>query len=166
MFRVCNNVISRIVVLVFLILLPQISHAQGKWDSEDADQFRERAQRMKLNKIVEVLRLSDEKEMTFRSTYTTYQKGIDESLQTLQRSAERLQDVLRNKESDAAITAATDETRQAVVNLSKAQEARSQAVRSMLTPKQYAKYVLFELRFQEILRRIRDRQQDRQQRER
>lgn len=166
MFRVCNNHAIRIAVLLCLILLPKGIQAQGKWDSEDAEQFQERAQRMKLNKIVEVLKLSDEKEITFRSTYTSYQKGIDESLQNVRRSSQRLQDVLRSKESDAAITAATDETRQAVLNLSKAQEARSQAVRSMLTPKQYAKYVLFELRFQEILRRIRDRQQDRQRRER
>jgi hypothetical protein len=131
--------------------------AQREWDRDEAERFQERAQRMKLNKLVEVLRLNEDQELRFRKTYNEQQRIIDDTRRTVEQSAQKLQEQLRSKAGDATITAATDETRQAAANLVKAQETRSQALRGLLNPKQYAKYILFELRFQEIMRRVMDR---------
>ncbi|MFM8439595.1 MAG: hypothetical protein ACKOAX_14060, partial [Candidatus Kapaibacterium sp.] len=52
--------------IVLLLCSLSVAHGQGEDREENARDFRERVQRMKLNKLVEVLRLGDERELDFR----------------------------------------------------------------------------------------------------
>ncbi|MFM7774497.1 MAG: hypothetical protein ACKO9V_06595 [Candidatus Kapaibacterium sp.] len=148
------------IAIVLLLCSLSVAHGQGEDREENARDFRERVQRMKLNKLVEVLRLGDERELDFRKTYAEQQRKVEEARDGLDAATDRLQRLLRSDAPPAQITTATDETTRAVTTLLRAQEQRAVAVRPTLTPAQYARYVLFELRFQEILRRIMKRQRE------
>jgi hypothetical protein len=146
------------VVLLFLTGVSAIGQAEVK--DENSREFRERIQRMKLNKLVEILRLNDEKELDFRKTYAEQQRKVESAREALDAATKKLQDLVQADAPSAQLTSATDETARAVSAMIRSQEQRSQAVRPLLTPAQYARYVLFELRFQEILRRIMKRQRE------
>lgn len=146
------------VVLLCLTGVSAISQADVK--DENSREFRERIQRMKLNKLVEILRLNDEKELDFRKTYAEQQRKVESAREALDAATKKLQDLVQADAPSAQLTSATDETTRAVSAMIRTQEQRSQAVRPLLTPAQYARYVLFELRFQEILRRIMKRQRE------
>jgi len=146
------------VVLLCLTGVSAISQAEVK--DENSREFRERIQRMKLNKLVEILRLNDEKELDFRKTYAEQQRKVESAREALDAATKKLQDLVQADAPSAQLTSATDETTRAVSAMIRSQEQRSQAVRPLLTPAQYARYVLFELRFQEILRRIMKRQRE------
>ena len=146
------------VVLLCLTGVSAISQAEVK--DENSREFRERIQRMKLNKLVEILRLNDEKELDFRKTYAEQQRKVESAREALDAATKKLQDLVQADAPSAQLTSATDETARAVSAMIRSQEQRSQAVRPLLTPAQYARYVLFELRFQEILRRIMKRQRE------
>ncbi|MFM2134160.1 MAG: hypothetical protein RL156_1441, partial [Bacteroidota bacterium] len=96
----------------------------------------------------------------FRKVYTEQQRKVEDARAKLDASTKKLQDVLRDEGSSSQISAATDETTRGVSALVRTQEQRAQAVRPLLSAEQYAKFVLFELRFQEIARRIMKRQRE------
>ncbi|MFN5867244.1 MAG: hypothetical protein ACK45R_09640 [Candidatus Kapaibacterium sp.] len=155
--------VKSIVVCLFVIAIVAAApalRAQDERGGEGSRDFTERVQRMKLNKLVEVLRLDDAKELEFRKVYTEQQRKVEDARAKLDASTKKLQDVLRDEGSSSQISAATDETTRGVSALVRTQEQRAQAVRPLLSAEQYAKFVLFELRFQEIARRIMKRQRE------
>ena len=152
--------LRHVLIIVLLCFTGVAAVSQSDMNEENSREFRERIQKMKLNKLVQVLRLSDDKELEFRKAYTEQQRKVESAREALDAATKKLQDLVQADAPSAQLTSATDETARAVSAMIRSQEQRSQAVRPLLTPAQYARYVLFELRFQEILRRIMKRQRE------
>ena len=109
MFRVCKKSVTTIMrtctqLLVYIAMVMTLNanvFAQREWERDEAERFQERAQRMKLNKLVEVLRLNEDQELRFRKTYNEQQRIIDDTRRTVEQSAQKLQEQLRSKAGDA-----------------------------------------------------------------
>lgn len=119
----------------------------------DPGKARQRLAQFKKLKLIEVLDLDEQTAEKFFIRYNEGQKKIDQARLELQQSVRELQDAVRAKVSDAELNAKSDHVVKQMQQLAQAMTERLAAVRPLLSPQQYAKLVVFEVRFTEALQR-------------
>lgn len=113
----------------------------------------ERLAQLKKFKLIETLDLDEATAEKFFVRYNEGQRKIDRARRDLRTAIEELQAAIRANVSDAELNAKTQSAMKALQELSSATLERLESVRSLLSPQQYAKLVVFEVRFFEHLQR-------------
>ncbi|GBD06099.1 hypothetical protein HRbin20_01701 [bacterium HR20] len=113
----------------------------------------ERLAQFKKLKLIETLDLDEKTAEKFFVRYNEGQKKIDQARHDLRTAIGELEAAIRANVSDAELTAKTQAATKALQQLSSATLERLESVRSLLNPQQYAKLVVFEVRFIEGLQR-------------
>lgn len=113
----------------------------------------QRLAQFKKLKLIEVLDLDEQTAEKFFIRYNEGQKKIDQARLELQQLVRELQDAVSAKVSDAELSAKSDQVVKRMQQFAQAITERLTAVRPLLSPQQYAKLVVFEVRFTEALQR-------------
>lgn len=108
---------------------------------------------LKKLKLIETLDLDEQTAEKFFVRYNSEQKKVDEATRAVNESLRQLEQALQKKSAPDQIRQLTDQTLDKRMQLYSAITERYRSVRSVLNEQQYAKFLVFEQRFQEQLRR-------------
>ena len=149
-----------ILVLAIAIIIPNIAMSNGP-DRKAKPELREKIKTIKKIKLLEVLELSGEEADKVLVKFTDYENKINDLTKKMDECTNELQEaVIEEKSKD--IEKATDEFLKTQKELDDAINERISGMKKVLTPDQFAKYLVFERKFQEELRRrIMDKVRDR-----
>lgn len=104
-------------------------------------------------KLLEVLQLEGNQVENFFSVYNKHQQQLSALRTDIESSSKALQEMLNSGASDNELTAKVEALRKLNKNYDAEEEARFDAVKSILTANQFARYVVFETRFHDELQR-------------
>lgn len=113
----------------------------------------ERLAQFKKLRLIEVLDLDEQTAEKFFVRYNEGQKKIDQARKDLQEAVGELEAAVKAKVSDAELNGKSEQVVKRIQQFSQAITERLNAVRPLLSPQQYAKLVVFEVRFTEALQR-------------
>ncbi len=122
-------------------------------DGQDPEKIKSRIMEMKAKKLVEMLDLSGDQKTKFLATYEESQHNIDDAKKYLDAAVRKLNKILKDG-SDSEISAATDELLKNYDALVTAQKDRITELKPLLSVEQYAKLMMFEIRFPDVLQRL------------
>jgi Spy/CpxP family protein refolding chaperone len=117
------------------------------------DKAGQRLAQFKKLRLIETLELDEKTAEKFFVRYNEGQKKIDEARKQLREAVRQLDDAVRAKVSDTELKSKSDQVIKRVQEFSTAIVDRLESVRPLLNPEQYAKLVVFEVRFTEALQR-------------
>lgn len=143
------------IVFVVLVLLSLSARAQDWNDDEDeprAVRIRERINQLKKARLIETLNFDETTAEKFFVRYNQAQRNIDSAQQALKETLKQLQRAVRQQKK-SRIKELTDESLKRHADLQNAIAAMLTDMRPLLDETQYAKFILFEARFQEEVRR-------------
>ncbi len=152
MGQVKTRIGTLILTAVCTLFLAQSVYSQND-QRPNPDAVRSRILELKKKRLIDMLKLSSDQEQKFLSIYDEAQKRIDEAKKAMDGKIEQLQQALR-KGNDSEITTLTDELIRSYENLTAMQKERVKQLKPMLTHEQYAKLLMFELRFPEVLQKL------------
>jgi len=143
-------------ITLFILLSTFNVSAQGWLDDDQPDRskMRQRVEDLRKMKLLDLLDLKDDQVEKFFAVYSKHQKRIMELRDEVQTSAKNLQSMLKKGATDAELATATAEVRKNIKQLEQSVEDRFDAIKPVLSQKQYAIYVVFESRFQEELQKL------------
>lgn len=104
-------------------------------------------------KLLDVLGLQGDQVEKFFGAYNKLQNQVFTAKQSVDNAADEIMKALDRKAAQAELTAKSDALTQKTKELMNAVTARNEGVRPLLSVEQYAKYLVFESRFQEELSR-------------
>ena len=147
----------RTIIIGIAFVLASLSVVAQGWGDDkpfDRDKMRQRVEDVRKMKLLDLLDLKDDQVEKFFAAYTKHQKRILELRDEVEKSAKDLQAQLKKGASDAELIASTTEVRKLIKEVEQQIEARFDAVKPVLTTKQYAIYVVFEARFYDELQKM------------
>jgi len=141
--------------LWLLLLVTSLLIAQPKQSDERPSAARpaERLAQLKKLKLIETLDLDERTAEKFFVRYNEGQKKINQARQSLRDAVKELEAAIRANVSETELSTKTQSATKAMQQLSNALLERLESVRPLLSPQQYAKLVVFEVRFLEGLQR-------------
>ena len=119
----------------------------------DPEKMKLRVMEFKKKKLSEVLDLSTDVQEKFLTQYLAGQEKIDDAKKILDEKVRTLHQAVK-KSNAAEITNGTDELMKAYEALNAAVKNRVVSLKPILTREQYAKLMMFEIRFPEVLQRM------------
>lgn len=142
------------VIGTVLLLLSLPAKAQDWNDDDDppAVRIRERLNQLKKARLIETLNFDDATAEKFFVRYNQAQRSIDSAQQALKETLKQLQKAVRQQKK-SRIKELTDESLKRHAELQNSIAAMLTDMRPLLDETQYAKFILFEARFQEEVRR-------------
>lgn len=114
---------------------------------------RERLAQFKKLKLIEILDLDEKTAEKFFVRYNEGQKKIDQARKDLQEAVRQLDDAVRAKVSESELNSKSEQAVKRMQEFAAAIVERLNGVRPLLSAQQYAKLVVFEVRFTEALQR-------------
>jgi hypothetical protein len=139
------------VILIGLFVLPSLTFSQpggGKLPPKAM----EKIQTMKKVKLLEVLDLPEADADKVLVKYTSYENKIIEATKRTDEITEKLNDAVK-EEDYKNIDKLNEDFMKARKDLDNALDERMNGMKQILTKEQFAKYLVFERKFQEELRR-------------
>ncbi|MCX7929220.1 MAG: hypothetical protein N2663_00640 [Chlorobi bacterium] len=118
-----------------------------------AEQGHKRLAQFKKLKLIETLDLDEQTAEKFFVRYNEGQKKIDQARKELHDAVDELEAAVKAKVSDSELNGKSEQVVKRMQQFAQAITERLNAVRHLLTPQQYAKLVVFEVRFMESLQR-------------
>lgn len=117
-------------------------------------------------KLLDVLDLEGEQVEKFFAIYNKHQHSLVKNRADIDQATELINTMLESGVSDLKLAQETEALRKAIRDKNKILETRFDDIKSVLSSKQYAAYVVFETKFQEelqrkIIDRIRERRKQR-----
>lgn len=143
--------------MITLLLCLASPLAAQKWmdDGESyQDRMREKVEDLRKMKLLEVLDLKDDQVEKFFAAYNKHTKRILDLREKVQEDARELQSMIKKGAPDADMVSATTNLRNTMKELGQEFDARFESVKPTLKLNQFAKYVVFEARFQDELQRM------------
>jgi hypothetical protein len=140
----------KLAALLLVVVAPAAVLAQPDRPGDKAGQ---RLAQFKKLRLIETLELDEKTAEKFFVRYNEGQKRIDEARKQMQEAVRQLDDAVRAKVSDTELKSKSDQVIKRVQEFSTAIVDRLESVRPLLNPEQYAKLVVFEVRFTEALQR-------------
>lgn len=136
--------------LVFLALPVKAQ----EWDDDEppAVRIRERVNQLKKVRLIETLDLDETTAVKFFVRYNQAQQAIDSAQQALKQTIDQLQRAIRQQKK-SRIKELTDESLKRHADLQNAIASMLADMRPLLDEERYAKFIVFESRFQEEMRR-------------
>ena len=116
--------------------------------------MRQRIEDLRKVKLLDVLNLQGEQVENFFAIYNRNQEKFHELRQEIDSKSKALQGAIEEEASDSELMSKTKQLREAIRQLEKSIESRFDDIRSVLSTKQYAQYVVFESRFRDELQRM------------
>lgn len=153
---------TKLFVVFLSILLASASlHAQTR-----NPKMLQKIEELRKIKLLDVLDLEGEQVEKFFAIYNKHQHSLIKNRTDIELAAKSINSMLESGAADGKLAQETEALRKAIRDRSKVLEARFDDVKSVLSPKQYAAYVVFETQFQEelqrkIIDRIRERRKQR-----
>lgn len=157
--------ITRAFLLIFavLLILPNITQSQPQKLPPKA---MEKIQTMKKVKLLEVLELPEADADKVLVKYSSYENKIIEATRRTDDITEKLNEAVKGDDYKN-IEKLNDDFMKARKDLDNALDERMNGMKQILTKEQFAKYLVFERKFQEELRRaIMERVRDKKERKR
>ncbi|MBI2793518.1 MAG: hypothetical protein HYX66_02575 [Ignavibacteria bacterium] len=143
-------------VITLLICLASPMVAQHWMDDGDSDKdrMREKVEDLRKMKLLEVLDLKDDQVEKFFAVYNKHTKRILDLREKVLDDAKELQSMIQKGAPDADLVSATASLRNTIKELGQEFDARFESVKPTLKLNQFAKYVVFEARFQDELQKM------------
>lgn len=138
--------------MMFAFLL--IHHVALSQPDPNPAKMHQRIEEMRKIKLLDVLNLNDDQVEKFFAVYNKHQKNHEMLRKDIDRRSKELQAMIDKGSTDAELAPVVEELRQAIRNMGKSIDARFDEARAVLTPKQYAAYVVFEARFRDELQNL------------
>ena len=157
---------SQWALLIAALLVCSVSVAQRRGGAPDQDSMRrpgaERVEQFKKLRLMEVLELDEEASIRFFARYNKHEAAVREIRQKQLGFIQQIQSLRRSQAPDADYQRVLGELRALEQRLSETKLRYMDELTDVLTQKQVAEYIVFEIRFQQNLREIlRDMQQER-----
>jgi hypothetical protein len=115
---------------------------------------KQRITQLKKLKMIELLEMNDQTAEKFLIRYNAEQKKVDDALKALNSSMSDLDKALQDpKKSTDVLKVLNDQTLDKQVQMQTAVTERLRSLRPILDERQYAKFMLFEAKFQEQVRK-------------
>ncbi|MCS6999933.1 MAG: hypothetical protein RML15_02415 [Bacteroidota bacterium] len=140
--------------VVALILLACIGSTLAIGQEDSVGRAARRLAQFKKLRLIEILNLDESTAEKFFVRYNEGQKKIDQARQAMQQSVRQLEEAIRANAPDAELNAKSEQVIKQIQQVTQAIIERQTAVRPLLTAQQYAKLVVFEVRFMEALQRV------------
>jgi hypothetical protein len=122
----------------------------------DAGKAKQHVQQLKKLKLIETLDMDQQTAEKFFMLYNTEQKKVDEALKALNETMQELSKASNQdpkKVSPDLVKQLTNQTLEKQTQMQTAVNERLRAIKSVLNDQQYAKFLLFEAKFQEEVRK-------------
>ena len=116
--------------------------------------MRKRIEDLRKVKLLDILNLQGEQVEEFFAIYNRNQAKFHELRQEIDSKSNALQEAIEEGASDSDLELKTKKLRVAVQAMEESIENRFDDVRTVLSTKQYAQYVVFESRFRDELQRM------------
>lgn len=131
--------------------------------------LQEKIMNLRKVKLLEVLELQGNEVEKFFSVFNTYEKRHVELRRSLEDASRDLKRAIDDGASESELRTHTTKVRTRVASMEELVEERFNAIEKVLSPSQYARYVLFETRFRDelqqmLVERMRTQNRDRRQR--
>jgi hypothetical protein len=122
--------------------------------AQPAEHARERIEMLKKMKLLEILNLKENEADKFLVKYNSTEQTIKEKQKNLDLAADELGLSLRANANEKEIIEKTNKMLQNQKELQDAMTKKYEVMKEVLAPKDFAKYVIFEKRFVERLRKL------------
>lgn len=138
-------------IILFLLTAGFLSISVPSYAQDNDDGFREKIQRIKLDKLVKRLELDSSIAVTFKEKYLNYAKELREL------NKKRINvyiDIVQNIESGEGLDTLVDQLIKLENCMNEMKMDFTTELRSMLTPKQFATMIIFERKFANELKKL------------
>jgi hypothetical protein len=125
------------------------------------DELFDKISTIKKMKLLEILKLNEDQTDKFIAKYSYWENKIKASRDSIRHKAEQLEDALKDKNDDATIAKLSQELLDMQQRHFKEMGEFHQAMQAVLDDRQYAKFLVFEIKFPQELKRLLNRRQGR-----
>lgn len=129
------------ILVLSIIIIPATTHSYSYGKNHS------RIEMAKKKQIINRLKLTDRDAEKFFERYSKWDDKIIEAHIKAETTKEKLREALKHNASDANLKTITAEYVKAVENLENAMQHRNNDIKSILSPRQYAEFVLFDVDF-------------------
>ncbi len=137
-------------ILASALLTPTIT-AQEEFEP---GKLQKRIEDFRKVKLLDILDLQDNQVEKFFAVYNKHQKRHEQLRLEIDAASKELQHLISTNASEAVLLPKVEELRKLIREMGKEIEQRFDDVKPVLTPSQYAQYVVFESRFRDELQRL------------
>jgi len=143
-------------IAIFLIIALPIYALSGPLNKMD-----ERVKTLKKIKLIEFLNLDEAKAEKLLIKYNSMQKVIESKIEEIEKTGIEIENALESKKSDEELRKINDKFVKQADELHKINQSNTEQIRTMLDEKEFAKFLVFELKFRselkESLKNLRDK---------
>ncbi|MBI5324762.1 MAG: hypothetical protein HZB41_05735 [Ignavibacteriae bacterium] len=137
-----------------IIYLLVLTLSLGLVAAQPANKAKERIAMMKKMKLLEILNLDEQNSEKFLIKYTIYEKKVDEQRMAVDAVADELGEAIKKDASKDEIANLTDKLINSQSKLNEVYLEKLRAFKTVLEPKEYAKFLVFESKFMKELQKI------------
>ncbi len=158
-----KNLITTVLILVGVIVGESVAQRRPPGGGPLRGPGAERVEQFKKLRLMEILQLDEETSIKFFSRYNKHAESVREIRAKQMKLFQEIQSLRRSNASDAEYGKVLKELLRLEDQLNEAKKAYMDELSGVLTQKQLAEYVVFEVRFQQNLRELlQDVQRDRE----
>lgn len=136
-------------ILIFIITL-----STSLVFAQPANKAKERIAMMKKMKLLEILNLDEQNSEKFMVKYSVYEKKVEEQRMAVDATADELGAAIKKDASKEDIANLTDKLINNQAKLNDVYLEKLKAFKTVLEPKEYAKFLVFESKFMKELQKI------------
>ena len=140
-------------IIICMLLIPLQTWSTVDWDEDGDDDKRGRKEmwdkinQIKKIKILEILNLEEEEANKFLAAYTAHEDKVKEAFVSYKNEMKQLKDLLDQKKTTAEIKGQNEKVLKAAEKWGNSMREKNNVLRDLLTPEQFAKYLVFESEF-------------------
>jgi flagellar hook-basal body complex protein FliE len=135
--------------IVMILCCVLSAKAQSTIDEmpKDKAKVQQKIENYRKIRLIEILELEGEEVEKFFGAYTSKQTSVKSAKDNVDQKARAIRELVEGNATESSITAAIAALQSAQSEFLLALEARNKAVKAVLTSKQYAQYLAFEVLF-------------------
>ncbi len=122
--------------------------------AQDGAKMREKVEQLKKVKLIKILDMDEATAEKFFARYNVYENKVNAAFKEVQQAVAELNSRIDRKAPDAEIKSQNDIVLQKQNALHAQVDEKLKAMRSLMTEEQYAKFIVFENQFTQLLREI------------
>ena len=144
-----NSHIKKVGIIILLIAL-----TTSFVTAQPANKAKERITMMKKMKLLEILSLDEQNSEKFLVKYSAYEKKVEEQRMEVDATANELGAAIKKDASKDEISNLTEKLINSQAKLNDVYLEKLRAFKTILEPKEYAKFLVFESKFMKELQKI------------
>jgi Spy/CpxP family protein refolding chaperone len=147
-------ILSLLAVMPVALMVLSAAPLMSADDLPSPEKMQQRIEDLRKVKLLDILDLKGDQVEKFFAVYNKHQKQHEKLRQDIDAKSKELQVMIEKGAQDAELSIRVEELRKLVRDMGKAMDQRFDEIKSVLSTKQYAKYVVFEARFRDELQRM------------